>query len=451
MINIMIKKEMKRTASTILTVLLLSVFSFALQAQKGIETGTPFGRGEDSTRCLRNTSLYSTYYENKDYNMAVQFWRPVFTECPGSSKNTYIKGETMFKDFFRKTGNKAYIDTVLMILDQRTKYFNEEPANNLRKAFALYEFGGNDPVYARQCYDLIKGVMDHSPQSFDHTYSSLYMAITAKCYALKLIEAPEVITAYSNSMKVVDNQLARKPGDTRFVEARKNIDAVFRSSGAASCENLENLFTAGVENNPGDTAMLRKVITLLTETGCRDSELYYKTATNLYRSDPSASSAAQLAEMNMARKKYNEANKYYTEAIDLETDSKVKSGLLTKLATLELTSDSKQAARDFAKAAYSLDPTNGNALFIVAESYAGARIGEAFENQTVYWVVVDYLVRAKNTDPTLKEQVDERIAIYSRLFPTKEEAFFRSLVEEGAPYQVGGWINESTTVRFRKE
>jgi tetratricopeptide (TPR) repeat protein len=451
MINIMIKKEMKRTASTILTVLLLSVFSFALQAQKGIETGTPFGRGEDSTRCLRNTSLYSTYYENKDYNMAVQFWRPVFTECPGSSKNTYIKGETMFKDFFRKTGNKAYIDTVLMILDQRTKYFNEEPANNLRKAFALYEFGGNDPVYARQCYDLIKGVMDHSPQSFDHTYSSLYMAITAKCYALKLIEAPEVITAYSNSMKVVDNQLARKPGDPRFMEARKNIDAVFRSSGAASCENLEHLFTAGVENNPGDTAMLRKIITLLTETGCRDSELYYKTATNLYRSDPSASSAAQLAEMNLARKKYNEANKYYTEAIDLETDSKVKSGLLTKLATLELTSDSKQAARDFAKAAYSLDPTNGNALFIVAESYAGARIGEAFENQTVYWVVVDYLVRAKNTDPTLKEQVDERIAIYSRLFPTKEEAFFRSLVEEGAPYQVGGWINESTTVRFRKE
>jgi tetratricopeptide (TPR) repeat protein len=451
MINIMIKKEMKRTASTILTVLLLSVFSFALQAQKGIETGTPFGRGEDSTRCLRNTSLYSTYYENKDYNMAVQFWRPVFTECPGSSKNTYIKGETMFKDFFRKTGNKAYIDTVLMILDQRTKYFNEEPANNLRKAFALYEFGGNDPVYARQCYDLIKGVMDHSPQSFDHTYSSLYMAITAKCYALKLIEAPEVITAYSNSMKVVDNQLARKPGDPRFMEARKNIDAVFRSSGAASCENLEHLFTAGVENNPGDTAMLRKVITLLTETGCRDSELYYKTATSLYRSDPSASSAAQLAEMNLARKKYNEANKYYTEAIDLETDSKVKSGLLTKLATLELTSDSKQAARDFAKAAYSLDPTNGNALFIVAESYAGARIGEAFENQTVYWVVVDYLVRAKNTDPTLKEQVDERIAIYSRLFPTKEEAFFRSLVEEGAPYQVGGWINESTTVRFRKE
>jgi tetratricopeptide (TPR) repeat protein len=442
---------MKRRTSMILTGLILSLFSFALQAQQGVDTGTPFGRGEDSTRCLRNTSLYSTYYENKDYNMAVQFWRPVFYECPGSSKNTYIKGEAMFKEFFRKTGNKAYIDTVMMILDQRTKYFNEEHSNSLRKAFALYEFGGNDPDFAKQCYDLIRNVMNVSPQSFDHTYSSLYMAITAKCYALKLIEAPEVITAYSQSMKVVDNQLSRKPDNGRYLEARKNIDAVFRSSGAASCENLEHLFTADVDNNPGDTAMLRKVITLLTETGCKDSELYYKTATNLYKSDPSASSAAQLAEMNVARKKYNEAEKYYTEAIELETDNLVKSSLLTKLATLELASDSKQAARDFARAAYSLDPTNGNALFIIAESYAGSRIGDTFENQTVYWVVVDYLVRARNTDPTLKQQIDERIAIYSRLFPSKEEAFFRSLVEEGAPYQVGGWINESTTVRFKKE
>lgn len=442
---------MKRTTSTIFTGFLLLMFSLALQAQKGVETGTPFGSGEDSIRCLRNTSLYSTYYDNKDYNMAVQFWREVFNECPGSSKNTYIKGETMYKEFFRNTKNKAYIDTVMMILDQRTRYFNEEPANNLRKAFALYEFGGNDVEYTRNCYDLIKDVMETSPESFDHTYSSLYMAVTAKAYALRLIEAPEIITAYSQSMKVVDNQLSIQPGDARFLEARKNIDAIFRSTGAATCENLEHLFTASVDNTPGDTAMLRKVLILLSDAGCKESELYYKAATNLYRSDPSASSAAQLAEMNLARKKYDEAEKYYSEAIELESDNIVKSALLTKLATLELVSDSRQAARDFAKTAYSLDPTNGNALFIIAEAYAGSRIGETFENQTVYWVVVDYLIRARNTDPNLKEQIDERISIYSRLFPTREEAFFRSLVEEGASYQVGGWINESTTVRFRKE
>lgn len=442
---------MKITASTILTGALLAALTITAPAQKGVETGTPFGHGDDSLRCLRNTSLYSTYYDNKDYNMAVQFWRPVFNECPGSSKNTYIKGETMYKDLFRKSGNKAYIDTLMMILDQRTKYFNEAAANNLRKSIALYELGGNDPVLAKQSFDLIKEVVRTSPQSLDHTYSTLYMAVAAKCFSLNVIESPEVISAYTEAMSAINPQILNKPDDARYLNARKNIDAVFKSSGAADCQSLENIFASGVDTNPKDTAMLRKVSTLLSEAGCKESELYFKVTTLLYDFERTSASATQLAEMNMARKKYNEAEKYYTEAIGLESDPLTKSSLLTKLATLELTSDNKPSARDFAKTAYSLDNKNGNALFIIAESYAGARIGESFDNQTVYWVVVDYLIRARNTDPTLKEQADERIAIYSRLFPTKEEAFFRSLVDEGASYQVGGWVNESTTVRFRKE
>ncbi len=442
---------MKITAGTILTGALLAALSLTASAQKGVETGTPFGRGDDSLRCLRNTSLYSTYYDNKDYNMAVQFWRPVFNECPGSSKNTYIKGEAMYKDFYRKSGNKAYIDTLMMVLDQRTRYFNEAAANNLRKSIALYELGGNDPVLAKKSFDLIKEVVRTSPQSLDHTYSTLYMAVAAKCFSLNVIESPEVISAYTEAMSAINPQILNKPDDARYLNARKNIDAVFKSSGAADCQSLENIFTLGVDANPADTAMLRKVSTLLSEAGCKDSELYFKVTTLLYDFGRTSASATQLAEMNMARKKYTEAEKYYSEAIGLETDPLTKSSLLTKLATLDLTSDNKPAARDFAKTAYSLDNKNGNALFIIAESYAGARIGESFDNQTVYWVVVDYLIRARNTDPSLKEQADERIAIYSRLFPTKEEAFFRSLVDEGASYQVGGWVNETTTVRFRKE
>jgi len=442
---------MKQTASRILTGIFLTMMTLAATAQKGVDSNSPFGHGEDSIRCVRNASLFSTYFENKDYDMAVKFWRQVFAECPASSKNTYIKGEAMFKEFFRKTQNKAYIDTVLLILTYRSQYFNEVVPTDLRKSIALYELGGNDPGYAKESYGYIMGVMQSSPQSFDHTYSTLYMAVAAKCYSMNVIQADEVINAYTKAMSAVDSRLTKKPDDARFLEAKKNIDAVFKSSGAASCSNLEELFTAKIDQNPNDIALLKKVLDLLIDGGCSESDLYFKAATNLYRSERSAEAAAKLAEMNVARKKFNDAEHYYVEAIELETNSKVKSALLTKLATLELTSDNKQAARDYAKNAYSLDNTNGNALFIIGEAYAGARIGESFENQTVYWVVVDYLYKAKNTDPSIKDKADERIAIYSKLFPTKEEAFFRSIIEEGSTYQVGGWVNEITAVRFRKE
>lgn len=442
---------MRQIATRIMTVAVLTVLTLSAAAQTGVTTGTPFGRGEDSIRCMRNTSLYSTYYENKDYNMALKFWRPVFNECPGSSKNTYIKGEAMYKDLFRKTGNKVYIDSVLMVLTQRTKYFSEAAANDLRKSIALYELGGNDPAYARESYKYINGVMETSPQNFDHTFSTLFMAVTARCYSLKVIDAPEVINAYTKAMKIVDARLSAKPDDSRYLDARKNIDAVFKSSGAATCSTLEQIFVPKVQQSPADTALLKKVLGLLTETECTDSELYFTAATNLYATGRTAEAAAKLAEMNYARKKFDQAEKYYTEAISLEKNAIVKSSLLTKLASLELTSDNKQSARDLAKQAYALDNTNGNALFITGESYAGARVGDAFENQAVYWVVVDYLIKAKNTDPGLKEQADGRIEIYSKLYPTKEEGFFRSIIEEGTSYQVGGWVNEYTTVRFRKE
>ena len=83
---------MKITASTILTGALLAALTLTAPAQKGVETGTPFGRGDDSLRCLRNTSLYSTYYDNKDYNMAVQFWRAGIQRMPRLIKKHLYQG-----------------------------------------------------------------------------------------------------------------------------------------------------------------------------------------------------------------------------------------------------------------------------------------------------------------------------------------------------------------------
>ena len=38
-----------------------SMMSFGAYAQKGVDTGTPFGSGEDSVRCITNIRLYVPY------------------------------------------------------------------------------------------------------------------------------------------------------------------------------------------------------------------------------------------------------------------------------------------------------------------------------------------------------------------------------------------------------
>jgi len=76
---------------------------------------------------------------------------------------------------------------------------------------------------------------------------------------------------------------------------------------------------------------------------------------------------------------------------------------------------------------------------------------DELKNQMIYWVAADYFKKAKEKDPGLTERVNEYIQTVSRLFPKKEDLFFISIIKEGEPYTVGGWINEQTTVRFRAE
>ena len=57
-------------------------------------------------------------------------------------------------------------------------------------------------------------------------------------------------------------------------------------------------------------------------------------------------------------------------------------------------------------------------------------------------------VKAKQVDPSVAGKANEYIERYSPHFPTKDEAFFRDITA-GKSVKVGGWINETTTARFR--
>lgn len=46
-------------------------------------------------------------------------------------------------------------------------------------------------------------------------------------------------------------------------------------------------------------------------------------------------------------------------------------------------------------------------------------------------------------------EVNSLVNSYTPHFPSKDEAFFRS-VTEGTTVKIGDWINETTTARFTK-
>ena len=95
---------------------------------------------------------------------------------------------------------------------------------------------------------------------------------------------------------------------------------------------------------------------------------------------------------------------------------------------------------------------NGAAYILYGKAYAAYANNygeEAFDHASVFWAAVDKFNKAKQVDPSVAEEANKLITSYTPHFPSKDEAFFRS-VTEGADVKIGDWINETTKARFSK-
>lgn len=443
---------MRSSLPKVVSVVFLSVLMLPLFGQKGIEDGSKYGHGEDSVNCRKNGSLYRTYYDQRNFPMALTFWRQAFNECPMSSNNLHLHGINMFKALYAETSDKAYIDSMNMVYDARIKYFGDEGKNEGRRGIDLYRFGQDgDKELLQSSYEALKKSIDLEGKNSDYNVMTAYMGVTQKLFDLSIMDTELVITNYGLVMDILDARIAVANRNSD-IEARANIDMIFKAGGAADCNGLSSYFAPKVKQSPEDVTLLKKVLGLLQDANCTESDLYYTAAENLYKFEKSAVAAYHLATMNFDRKLTGKAEFYYKEAIELEGDAALKSSYYTKLAAIRLNEKDNRTARDYAKKAIELNPENGTAFMLVGNAYAGIKISDdIFENQTVYWVAVDYLLKAKQIAPDLSENVNDYISTFSGFFPTKTECFFRSMTTEGESYTVGGWINETTTIRFRKE
>ena len=84
--------------------------------------------GADEQKCKENLSLYREYYKQKNYADALASWRWAYNNCPQASGNIYKNGPKIIKERMKlDTENKSdYIDTLMMIFDQRIQYFGKE-------------------------------------------------------------------------------------------------------------------------------------------------------------------------------------------------------------------------------------------------------------------------------------------------------------------------------------
>ena len=147
------------------TTLLFMTLCFSSIAQEAKEVNY----GENPEECKKNLTIMLTYYKQKAYEDAIRSFRKCLNECPESSKNIYIVGERIMKHYIKKNKeNKElkskYVDSLLMVYDQRMKYFPGDEKSQMKilesKGKALAQYRINESM--EEAYTLLDSAVNYT-------------------------------------------------------------------------------------------------------------------------------------------------------------------------------------------------------------------------------------------------------------------------------------------------
>jgi tetratricopeptide (TPR) repeat protein len=429
----MINKMMKKLI--ILVVAILAVFSVGAQSKYGA----------DEQKCKENLSMFREYYKQKNYDDAYNPWRWAYVNCPESSGNIFKNAPKILKAKMKadKANKSAYVDTLMMVFDDRIKYFGKE---GYVLGIKGYELIVVDKSRSEEALGYLKRSieLEGNNASVQAVFGYIKAIVNLEKSGVKA--KSDVIEAYSVVSEVIDYNIVNETKmAVHFVKYSEKVEELFTPY--ANCDDLIALFSVKFDPATEDVNLLKRIIKVLDNKKCTDSDLFFSASSRLYELEPSSASADQMSKMSIAKGKSSNAIAFAKQAIELEEDANQKAIYYLGLADAYRNGGSYASARNAVYSALELRNGWGEAYMNLGNIYiAGAKnCGSDFDKSTVYWVAVDAFRKARTYEET-SDRASKSISTYSKYFPTKENCFFNG-VEAGKQHTVACWINKTTTAR----
>jgi tetratricopeptide (TPR) repeat protein len=235
------------------------------------------------------------------------------------------------------------------------------------------------------------------------------------------------------------------------VGLRESISAGFIASGAGDCDTLTKFYADKVEASKDNQEFLNEVLRSLNQVGCRESDLFITVSELLYKIEPTANAAVGMATRAQRDGDMGTAMRLYTEAAELEDDSNRASLYMMQVASILTRQNNFARARQAALDALRFNPNNGSAYILIGQLYAQTAnniFSEPGRTGLVFNAAVDKLQRAIAVDPSVASEANALIRNFSQHFMDSENAFMMG-IRAGESVHIPGWINETTTIRFR--
>lgn len=416
------------------------------------ELGPEWGENATQEERYQNALKFNFYrdaYNSQRYDDALGYLPELIKNSPRGAQNIYVYAINIYKNKIQRSMDlnqrKGYVDSLIVLYDLREQYFGNDarygrPYILVQKAKDYCSFMASDRDGVRTYFE---EAIEANAAKPDPNFINLYFNELTTDYKNDLVETNYYLEKYEWLSGLMEK--------TTDDAAKTTFDALFVSSGAANCDNLEPIFRARIAADP-TTNTIAKAFNTLLKAECYTAFLT-EVGEQYYAADPSAQTAQLVASAYVKMGDDAKAVAFLKKAFEQATDPVTKAMIAVEISGTELSMKNAAEAAKYASQARQLNPENGYAYIMLAQSYAaGATACQGFDSQTVFWLAYDVLASARKLfeagSPELK-QIDETMAMFRRSFPSRDELFFRGLTAEGAAYDVKcGWITGRTTVKM---
>lgn len=410
---------------------------------------------EDSVSCLQNLSVYQEFFKQKNYADAYGAWKKVLELCPTSSKNNFIRGNTILKNIIATekdaTLRAQYVDELLNLWDMRRQYFGETGYCLGMQAADMRSYR---PQNLKEALSLYINAMEYVNESAQvknfENIPEMYFATCCDAFKAGLMDKEALINAYDQATTALETIASLNPQNDKILEREAGINTLFEPF--AACQDLVPIYTKKFETSSSDVNFLKKATRMLNLRSCTDSEIFFRMAEALYGLEPNPQSAYMMAKMCYTKNDYTKALSYLTEDVigQLESSSDRENAyLLLGDASLKLNRYSD--ARNACNKVLEINPNSGKAYLLLGSVYAAGAAncpgdGTPIAARAPYWAAVDMFIRARSVDPSMEEVVNKLISTFSAHFPSSDDLFTYGL-KEGDNYTISCWFSYTTKIR----
>ena len=409
--------------------------------------------GEDATTAKEKNAIYNDAMKNENFKESTASLEWLLAHTPDLNEAIYINGIKIYDklqaDATDATQKKAYQDRCLALHDERIKHFGKEANVLNRKAYKAYKFLRDDKTRYQELYDLFERTFELNGDKVAINNLVAYMDVIRRYRAGGgSLTDDEVLEKYGRTMTILDKNVEayEKAGKgTESLEKNRDfINKMLTGMVEIDCDFIENKIGPGFEADPSDLPLAKRIIALSLTYNCSKSPIFLKAAETLQDQEPTYSMAKIIAIKNDAAKNFQEANKYYQQALELAETGKQKADIHYGLANHYRARGQKSKSRASAYAAVKNDASRKEAYKIIGDlymtSYDDCRKGVSkVDDRAVFLAAYQMYERAGDR---------KSMSNAEKQFPSMEEIFELSL-KEGQDLKIGCWINETVKLKRR--